>query len=69
MRKTAGLLLSSLLLMTLAGLAHADPSMGLAIGTKAPAFELVDQSGKTRSLESLLGRGTLAILFYRSADW
>ena len=49
--------------------AAAGPSIGLPIGTKAPAFELVDQSGATRSFESLGSRGKLAIVFYRSADW
>ena len=49
--------------------AAAGPSIGLAIGTKAPPFELVDQSGAARSFESLGSRGKLAIVFYRSADW
>jgi len=44
-----------------------DP--GLTVGTKAPGFALTDQNGETRSLSSLLGRGKLAVVFYRSADW
>lgn len=47
----------------------APPEPGLAIGTPAPAFTLVDQTGQRRSLETLLERGKLAIVFYRSADW
>jgi cytochrome oxidase Cu insertion factor (SCO1/SenC/PrrC family) len=49
----------------------ASPSseIGLAIGQKAPDFTLVDQTGERRSLESLLEKGKLAIVFYRSADW
>jgi len=49
--------------------AAAEPNVGLAVGEKAPDFSLVDQAGTTRSLGSLLGRGTLAIVFHRSADW
>lgn len=51
---------------------HADspPSeVGLAVGQKAPDFTLVDQTGERRSLDSLLEKGKLAIVFYRSADW
>lgn len=44
-------------------------SIGLAVGQKAPSFELRDQTGTTRTLESLKGpRGTV-LLFFRSADW
>jgi len=42
---------------------------GLAIGSRAPAFELSDQNGARHSLDSLLARGRLAIVFYRSAVW
>jgi hypothetical protein len=43
---------------------------GLAVGEKAPPFELVDQRGETRRLFELLAlRPTLAVLFFRSADW
>ena len=44
-------------------------SVGLAVGQKAPAFHLSDQSGNTQSLESLKGRNGTVLLFFRSADW
>ena len=47
----------------------AVPEPGLAVGQPAPGFTLLDQTGERRSLESLLGRGQLAIIFFRSADW
>lgn len=46
-----------------------ESQTGLAVGTKAPAFTLNDQEGKPRSLESFLGKGKVALVFYRSADW
>ena len=51
------------------GLAQESIDPGLPVGTKAPAFELSDQNGKKRSLDSLLQKEYLALLFYRSADW
>ena len=42
---------------------------GLAIGQKAPAFTLKDQNDKEVSLASLLKKGPVALVFYRSADW
>ena len=57
------------LLLLSASVATAQSQVGLAVGEKAPAFSLEDQNGETRSLDSLLGRGKLAIVFYRSADW
>lgn len=42
---------------------------GLAVGTKAPDFTLKDQAGKEHTLSSLLNRGKVALVFYRSADW
>ena len=46
-----------------------DFSPGLAVGEKAPAFELIDQSGQRRSLANILKSGNVALVFYRSADW
>ena len=43
--------------------------VGLAIGKSAPKFTLPDQNGTPRSLDSFLGGGDLAIVFFRSADW
>jgi hypothetical protein len=42
---------------------------GLKVGEKAPRFTLKDQAGKDRSLDELLARGKVALVFYRSADW
>ena len=42
---------------------------GLKVGEKAPKFSLKDQEGKERSLDDLLKKGKVALVFYRSADW
>jgi peroxiredoxin len=42
---------------------------GPAVGSKAAAFSLSDQTGTVRSLESLMGKEGLMLVFYRSADW
>jgi cytochrome oxidase Cu insertion factor (SCO1/SenC/PrrC family) len=42
---------------------------GLKVGAKAPKFTLKDQEGKERSLDELLKKGKVALVFYRSADW
>jgi cytochrome oxidase Cu insertion factor (SCO1/SenC/PrrC family) len=46
-----------------------ESQTGLRIGEKAPAFALKDQEGIDRSLEELLKKGKVALVFYRSADW
>lgn len=38
-------------------------------GTVVPAFALVDQTGATRSLASIMGRRGAMLVFSRSADW
>ena len=42
---------------------------GLAVGRPAPAFTLKDQRDRDLSLESLLKKGPVALVFHRSADW
>ena len=42
---------------------------GLEVGKKAPEWVLKDQSGQSQSLSSLLEKGPVALVFYRSADW
>jgi hypothetical protein len=44
-------------------------SIGLAVGQKAPAFSLRDQSGRVQTLDSLKGKNGTVLLFFRSADW
>ena len=44
-------------------------SIGLAVGQKAPAFSLHDQSGRTQTLDTLKGPNGTVLLFFRSADW
>ena len=66
------LLIACCLLLTL--IAHAaEPAApektGLAVGEKAPAFTLKDQNNRDVSLDSLLKKGPVALVFYRSADW
>jgi cytochrome oxidase Cu insertion factor (SCO1/SenC/PrrC family) len=46
-----------------------EEQTGLAVGEKAPRFTLKDQEGKERSLDELLKKGKIALVFYRSADW
>jgi cytochrome oxidase Cu insertion factor (SCO1/SenC/PrrC family) len=46
-----------------------DQQTGLEVGTKAPRFTLKDQRGTERSLDELLKKGKVALVFYRSADW
>ncbi len=51
------------------GEARADEYTGLEVGEKSPKFTLKDQEGKERSLDEFLGKGKVALVFYRSADW
>ena len=46
-----------------------EEQTGLKVGVKAPKFTLKDQEGKERSLDEFLGKGKVALVFYRSADW
>ena len=46
-----------------------EEQTGLKVGAKAPKFTLKDQDGKERSLDELLKKGKVALVFYRSADW
>lgn len=41
----------------------------LKVGDKAPSFTLADQNGKQQSLDGLLKKGKVAIVFHRSARW
>jgi hypothetical protein len=67
-RLLAGTAACASIALTLA-LPAAAADLGPAIGTQAPAFSLTDQKGSEPALGSLLGRGVLAVVFFRSADW
>ena len=41
----------------------------VTLGQKAPAFHLLNQHSVEQSLDSLLAKGKVALVFYRSADW
>ena len=70
-RLLAGAVFSSLLLASIASAAEpgAPKTPGLAIGQKAPAFTLRDQTDRDISLHSLLKKGPVALVFHRSSDW
>ena len=43
--------------------------LGPQVGDRVPEFTLQDQNGRSRTLQSLMGRNGLMLVFYRSADW
>jgi peroxiredoxin len=43
--------------------------LGPQVGARAPDFTLSDQTGRQRSLQSLMGPNGLMLVFSRSADW
>lgn len=45
------------------------PDRGPKIGTTIKNFSLTDQLGKKREWKQFLGKGAVAVVFYRSADW
>ena len=64
------LLVAALLSTGLAAAGEATPeNTGLSVGQRAPAFTLKDQNDKEVSLEDLLKKGPVALVFFRSADW
>lgn len=42
---------------------------GVAVGEKIPAFEALDQSGRSWTFDTIKGPNGAVLLFYRSADW
>jgi AhpC/TSA family len=44
-------------------------TVGPRVGDALPEFSLKDQSGRMKSLKSLLGANGAVIVFFRSADW
>ena len=43
--------------------------LGPQVGERVPDFTLVDQTGRTRGLASIMGRRGAMLVFIRSADW
>jgi hypothetical protein len=43
--------------------------IGPEVGARAHEFSGVDQFGRRHTLQSLVGRDGLMLVFYRSADW
>jgi hypothetical protein len=44
-------------------------TVGPKVGEALPLFSLQDQSGRTQSLQAVLGPKGAVIVFFRSADW
>lgn len=43
--------------------------LGPQVGERVPDFSLKDQTGKTRTLQSIMGPKGAMLVFFRSADW
>ena len=43
--------------------------IGPQVGERVPGFSLTDQTGATQTLQSLVGKNGLMLVFFRSADW
>ncbi len=43
--------------------------LGPQVGQRVPDFSLVDQNGRTRTLQSVMGPRGVMLVFFRSADW
>ena len=43
--------------------------LGPQVGERVPDFTLVDQSGRQRTLQSIMGPRGAMLVFVRSADW
>ena len=43
--------------------------LGPQVGERVPDFNLKDQSGKTWTLQSIMGPKGAMLVFFRSADW
>ena len=44
-------------------------SLGPQVGDTVPDFNLPDQNGRLRTLDSIMGPNGAMLLFHRSADW
>ena len=56
----------------LSGGAQSQPDLdgvGPLVGARVPDFSGVDQTGRTQTLQSILGPQGAMVVFFRSADW
>ena len=69
--KVSSAIFAPLLMLALCTMqAHAEERQSpVDVGEKVPAFQLKDQNGQERSLDDLLKKGNVALVFYRSASW
>jgi len=44
-------------------------TVGPQVGSRVPSFTLTDQTGQSRTLQSLMGPKGAILVFFRSADW
>ena len=44
-------------------------TLGQQVGERVPDFSLPDQTGRTRTLQSIMGPKGAMLVFIRSADW
>jgi hypothetical protein len=44
-------------------------ALGPRVGAAVPEFGAVDQFGRAQTLQTLMGRDGLMLVFFRSADW
>lgn len=44
-------------------------ALGPQVGESVPDFNLPDQNGESRNLQSIMGPNGIILLFHRSADW
>lgn len=61
--------LATLTLIAVAELFSQVSQRGPQVGEVVPDFSLVDQSGATQTLKSVLGPAGAILVFFRSADW
>jgi hypothetical protein len=43
--------------------------LGPQVGQRVPDFQLPDQAGRMRNLQSIMGSRGAMVVFFRSADW
>ena len=44
-------------------------ALGPQVGEQVPDFNLADQAGRMRDLQSIMGPRGAMVVFFRSADW